>query len=317
MRMGPRSIFRRRAGHAARALALAAALTATSAAAQAGDSVERAEALFREGRDAMRRHQYLEACSKFQQSDGLDPSPGTRLNWALCDEKVGHLAQALTHARWALDRLSPEDDRHPIAARLVADLDQRVARLTVRLAPSVGASAKVYVDGEPLRMQGTDETRTVDPGEHVIFVEEPAHEGGRVVVTLREGEIALRAVSAGPGWRGRDDRARPVASPPPRAPAARRTVGYVLAGSAGIGLVATTVLGVLAVGERNVVARHCPDRVCDAEGFDAANRGRTFVNVGTLALGLSVANAAAAAILLWPRKSAAATSIVPLPGARG
>jgi hypothetical protein len=143
---------------------------------------------------------------------------GTRLNWALCDEREGRPSGAGADARpMGLDRLSPEDDRHPT----------------------------------------------------------------------------------------------------PRTPAARRTVGYVLAGSSGIGLVATTILGALALGERNVVARHCPDRVCDAEGFDAANRGRTFVNVGTLALGLSVANAAAAAILLWPRRSAAAASIVPLPGGAG
>jgi hypothetical protein len=59
MRMGPRSIFHRSGGDAACALtvALAATLAAASAVAQVPDSVARAEALFREGRDAMRRLQ--------------------------------------------------------------------------------------------------------------------------------------------------------------------------------------------------------------------------------------------------------------------
>jgi hypothetical protein len=316
--MGPRSLFHRSGGHAACALmvALAATLTAASTIAQVPDSV-RAEALFREGRDAMRRHQFIEACDKFQQSDELDPSPGTRLNWALCEESLGHLVQSLLHAHSALDQLSPEDDRHPIAARLVAELAQRVARLTVRLPPTVGPNARVYLDGEPLGMQGGDEARMVDPGEHVIVVEQAAHDAGRVLVTLREGESAVRAVSVGQEQRGVGAGARGLAPIRPRASSARRTAGYALAASAGVGLVATTVLGILAAGEHDVVARDCPDRLCNAEGFDAARRGRAFVNLGTVTLGFSVANAAAAAFLLWPTKSATAASVVPLAGGVG
>jgi hypothetical protein len=299
------------------AMGTAVTLPARTAAAQ-DSAVDRADDLFREGRDAMRRHKYMEACAKFRESDVLDPSPGTKLNWALCDEQLGRLAQALEHARWALDRLNPADDRHSIAEGLAAALEKRVPRLTMRLSRGAGASAKVFLDGEPLAMKGTEETRAVDPGEHVIFVEQPLHETARWVVILQEGESSLREVSAGPEWSTGQGAKRPALSTTPHE-STRRTAGYLLGGVAAASLVATGILSVLVASEQSIVTQHCPNKVCDPQGFEAGDRGRTYVRGAVMTLGVGVAGAVGSAVLLWPHSADthAMASVVPLQGGAG
>src|SRR5579859_4037675 len=102
----------------------------------------------------MRRQSYAEACDDFRESDALDSSAGTTLNWALCEERLGHLVEALEHARWALERLGAHDVRYPIASRTLAELERRIARITVRAASVVEATARVYLDGVLLSSLG-------------------------------------------------------------------------------------------------------------------------------------------------------------------
>jgi len=294
------------------ALAIALVAAAAPVRAQTGDSVAQAEGLFREGRDAMRGHRFAEACDKFRESDALDPSPGTRLNWALCDEQVGHLVQALEHARRALDRVSADDVRRPIAVQLAAKLEKRVARLTVRLASPPALDARVYLDGEALPMQGSEQTRAVDPGSHVIVVDEPAHETAHLVVSVGEGANTVSSVSAGPALR--DDGARSRAAVPSRTPGLARPVGYVFGISALASLGAAAILGGLALGERGIVERDCPAKQCDPEGFDAGQRARTFANASALAFTFGVACGTGATILLRTHKPTATASLVPLLG---
>ncbi|HEU4534580.1 MAG TPA: tetratricopeptide repeat protein, partial [Polyangiaceae bacterium] len=77
------------------AAALAAALVlAAGGPARANETSDRAEALFREGREAMKRGDLDEACPKFSESQELDPSAGTLLNLALCEQRKGEGARA-------------------------------------------------------------------------------------------------------------------------------------------------------------------------------------------------------------------------------
>src|SRR5947207_15862051 len=92
-----------------RAVVLAALLTSSAATAEPGATAEpdssapSAEALFREGRDAVKMGEYEIACPKFEESQRLDPANGTLLNLALCEEGWGHLADARRHFRQVLE----------------------------------------------------------------------------------------------------------------------------------------------------------------------------------------------------------------------
>lgn len=291
-------------------LAVVTASIPRFASAQTNDAEATAEALFRDGREAMRKHEYLRACDRFRQSDAMDPSPGTRLNWALCSEEIGQLAQALEHARWALDHLGVDDDRRPIAAREIAELEQRVSHLTLHLSPDSGPLARLYLDDEPVALQEVDQARPVNPGKHVVFVEEPGRPTARFVITLREGEAISQTVGAGsagnPGYEG--DRRATSAS---RGSSPRGKAGYALAGVVAVSFATTVVMAILAANEHLVVNGHCPAGLCDPQGFAAANRGRTFVRAGALSLGIGAASAVGATVLLWPWSRRDAVTFVP------
>src|SRR5436190_14534460 len=76
-------------------------LTATTTARSQRESV--AESLFRQAREEMKRGEAAAACPKFEESYRLDPSIGTLLNLALCEEALGHSATAWTKLRQFLD----------------------------------------------------------------------------------------------------------------------------------------------------------------------------------------------------------------------
>ena len=71
-----------------------------------------AEALFRQGRDAMQRQDYETACARFAESNRLDVAAGTLMNLATCEEKLGRVATAWQHWREAIDLLPAGDDRY-------------------------------------------------------------------------------------------------------------------------------------------------------------------------------------------------------------
>src|SRR5262245_24720347 len=74
-----------------------------------------AEALFRDARAAMKAARYEEACPKFAESYRLDPSTGTLLNLALCEEELGHVATAWTKYNRLLDTAAAGDERRAVA----------------------------------------------------------------------------------------------------------------------------------------------------------------------------------------------------------
>ena len=99
--------------------------------AEAGPSAAdrlRATALFQEGRALMAAGRIDAACPALEQSQRLDPSGGTLLNLALCRERAGELARALTafnqaaavaHGEGRADREAEATTRaQAIAARL-------------------------------------------------------------------------------------------------------------------------------------------------------------------------------------------------------
>jgi voltage-gated potassium channel Kch len=198
-------------GAAALPFALILAIVAPTPARADDGRTNRADRLFREGREAMKRGDLDEACPKFAESQELDPSPGTLLNLALCEQKRGEGARAWAHFQSLVDTLPPGDERAAIARARAEALSRRLARLTVRLAHDAHPETRVWFDNVELSAGDIDVAFVTDPGEHRLLVRAPGRVERRYDVQLVEGKSSslLVAPAQSPDW---------VAPPPPPSP---------------------------------------------------------------------------------------------------
>jgi len=137
----------------------------------AGDTVT-AEALFKKGLDAMKHNQYKEACDAFQGSDEADPSPGTEINLALCNEKQGKIASAWGWYRTAagLADQRNQKERADLARAEATKLEPKLHKLTISVKGSPeGLTVTRNGAAVPIALLGTD--APIDPGDYTIEVE--------------------------------------------------------------------------------------------------------------------------------------------------
>ena len=238
--------------------------------------------LFRQGRAAMDRRDYAEACNKLEESEKLDPQVGTLLNLAECLEHLGEPAAALAKWQKAFDLARAKGDakREAVARKRLEELSPRVPRLTLRLVDSAPPGTAVRRDGVDLGGGSLGTPLPVDPGEYVISVEAPGREARELRVTLELGEAKEIEVAPGP----------PL--PPPSAEdsdsaGAKRNAepwwrtATLVTGVAGVGLSLAT--GAWALERKGVVSDHCSGKECDADGASAASTGSALVTISTVA----------------------------------
>lgn len=256
-------------------LAISMALLCLATPARAdGDAAPAAEALFLQGRDALARGDYAEACAKFGESLRLDPAPGTALNLSECEEHTGKLAQSWQHLRQALEALAPTDERIAYAQERLRTLEPRVPKLTLRLATSAPPGTRVHRDGLELGPASLGIELPVDPGLHTIEVTSPGRPPRAFSVTLAPGEV--RTMDLEP------------AAEPAREPAtvarrsSHRTLALLLGGAGLVAVGVGTTTGVLAIDRNGTVHDHCSAVDCDAIGFDASREGKTYATVSTI-----------------------------------
>jgi hypothetical protein len=277
------------------ALPMMSLLATTSARADDGAA---AAALFKEGREALKRGDYAVACARLGESLRLDPAAaGTALNLAECEEHTGKLASAWQHFTLAAEKLAPGDDRKPlIKARLTA-LEPRLPRLSIRLAPGAPAGAKVVHNAVELGAGSLETPLPVDPGDHVVEVTAPGRMPQRFTLSIAAGETRQIDVTAGAPV---SDEA-PAAAAPGTSPL--RIAGFVSAGVAAAGLGAAIATGVVAMQKKSVVDANCnpaPVSTCNQTGFDAAQTGKTLIaaNAASWAIAAVAAGAGITLIVL-------------------
>jgi hypothetical protein len=274
-----------------------------------------ADALFRKGREAAEKGDWATACPKFAESQRLDPAPGTLLNLADCEEHTGALASAYEHFKTALETMAPSDDRVPFAKQHIAALDRRVPHLTLNAAPGLPGDAKVTRDDVTLGSASFGLALPMDPGTHTVVVSAPGHQRKSFTVTLKAGDAQALTLSVG------DVEAKPLPAPLPRSATpevspsrtdAKRPIGIAL-GVIGIGgLVAGVATGALVLSKKSVVQdpAHCDQttHACDQAGVDAANDGKTFSTVSTVAFAAGGAALVAGVVLFITGGSSSSSS---------
>jgi hypothetical protein len=298
-------------------LAAMTVLAPAEAAGQARDSAGASE-LFRQGREALLRKDYAEACPKLAESQRLDPKVGTLINLAQCEEQTGKLAAALRS--WAdaqaLAR-AQGDAREPYVDQQHDGLALRVPRLVVRLAPGSPVDTRVTVGGVEIEPADLGTPLPVDAGLQEIVAKAARHADARFEASTSEGQTTEISVDAGPvtpdspatSTAGPTEAPRPSASGPfpPRAggAGAQRWSAY---GVGGLGLVALG-LGV-AWGVQAVNAKAepgCSNGVCATQAEAQVQRdGRSAGDRSTVAFIAGGALIAGGVALWWtaPRTSA-------------
>jgi hypothetical protein len=264
-----------------------------------------AEALFRQGRQAMEAKNYREACPKFAESQRLEPASGTLMNLATCEERLGKLASAWQHWKEAIDALPPTDDRIAFARGRVNELEKKLPRLRVTLS---GGAGKVFRDEIELGPASQGVLLPVDPGPHVVTVHLQGHLPEKATIEVAEGQEKQIEVHAGPiDPNAADANTVIVAKPRPR------TLGWVVGGIGLAGVGTAVATGILLVDKKSKVETSCPNKVClNQDGIDAAASGKTLLVVNTAAwivgaVGLGVGGY----LLLSPSSSRTTTALVP------
>ena len=107
--------------------ATSAPATGASAEPQANTPQARAEALFDEGVTLLDAKSFAAACARFEESQKLDPAPGTLFNLATCEEGQAHFGTAARRWREGAALLPADDPRRPKAEKNAADAESKAA----------------------------------------------------------------------------------------------------------------------------------------------------------------------------------------------
>jgi len=262
-----------------------------------------AEALFNEGAALVSAGKYSEGCSRFEASQALEPTLGTKLHLADCYERAGKTASA-----WALFRESEgiahregETEREQVAHVRAAALEKKLSYLELDMTAEVPPGLVITRNGKEVPIASLGAAVPVDPGLQRLSASAP----GRTTWTKSV------EVPTGPGKLNVNIPPLSVAARRSRAPTpvvitngpGQRSVGIGMTTVGFVGLVTGFGLGLYAKHENNQsrLDRYCPTdghNGCTQEGVELRQRAEHFASASTVTL---VAGGAlfAGGILLW------------------
>ncbi|MET0591821.1 MAG: hypothetical protein ABW133_03920 [Polyangiaceae bacterium] len=282
-----------------------------------------AERLFNDGLKLAHGGDCTRARDKFTESYAIDPAPGTLINWALCEEKLGRSATALELLRLA-DQTLPAN--HPKRAGMVKHMEilrKRAPILRVRLVNALPEGSTLAMDGAIVETSAFSRGVLGDPGAHVVEIRVPGHEDRRYEVVLAEATTLEVTVQPGatraPGKGAADGKVAPEGPSSAASPDATEgsssssTLGWALAGGGLASIGAGVVTGLLAKGQWDSVSSNCDveRKVCrNDDGIQASSAGDTLAAVSTAAFIAGGASLAVGGYLLLTTKDAPATARV-------
>lgn len=176
----------------------------------------RAQALFAEGYALLRAKSYGPACVRFEESQRLDPSPGTLYNLAVCAHRQGHFATAWRRWREFLAQPGTRPRERSVAEAAALEAEKSAGRLVLRAGPDMPGGMVVSLDGRTLGAGELGAAVLVDPGAHRVVVTAPGREAREVTVAAGSGKTSEAVLAPGP--------ALPPPPVPPRSAAGTATV---------------------------------------------------------------------------------------------
>lgn len=227
---------------------------ATPAAAQT-DATQRAMAsqLFDDAQKLFASGQVAEACSKYSESQRLDPQLGTLLYLGDCFDKLGKTASAWISFKDAAEMAKQRrDERGGPASMRVDELEAKLSTLTIEASQNLPANVELLQDGVSVGRAVLGSPVPIDPGRHEIRARAPGFKDWsttvdvpndrsevRVVVqTLEPMPNAIAPTAAAPvaSPLAPATQSTPLSSPTHETGSSRRTLGYVVGGVGLVGI---------------------------------------------------------------------------------
>jgi hypothetical protein len=151
--------------------------------------VAKGDAAFEEAKRLESEGKLTEACAKFHESLTYNPHAiGTLLNVAVCEEKLGKIASALSHFTEARDRAREGnlEQHRKVAEEHIATLTPDVPHVTITLT-EVLPETKLLVDDHAVLIEDASNL-AVDPGIRTIVVTAPDRVPYETKVSIDKGE---------------------------------------------------------------------------------------------------------------------------------
>jgi serine/threonine-protein kinase len=298
-----------------------------------------AEALFDQGVRLMKQNSFADACPKLEESERIDPAVGTLLYLGECYERAGKSASAWATFREAasLATNSGQPDRARVAAARAQELEPKLSRLSVELAPEVAKLEGVVVRRGKQRIESSayGTPLPVDPAEYRIEVSAPGYEPWSTTVKVEAGGNAsvrvpalIKApesappVVAGPATAsssGAGVPAEPAAKPLPKSGlSGQQTAGIVLGAVGLVGVGLGSYFGVRAISKNSDAEQHCPrGALCeDKTGEDLTNKAQSAARASNIAFAIGGGLVAVGAVvyLTSAKKRDDGVALVPVVG---
>jgi hypothetical protein len=252
--------------------------------------VAAAQALFEQGRALMAGGKAEEACSKFEESQRLDPAIGTEFNLASCYERIGRLASAyaLFMKVAATASSTGQKQREAVARERAEAVRPRLTKLAIVVPAGNAGKLRVERDGSEVGEAQWGFPVPVDPGIHRVRAF-----GGAV------GEWSAEVVVPSDG--GVHRVVIPGADSGSERPVANVTWAIVSASVGTVGLATGGIFALRALSRKNAAdAEGCSGKVCPTpEGVELRASAHSAGNLATVGLGVGVVGLAGAAALLW------------------
>jgi hypothetical protein len=280
-----------------------------------------ADELFQKGREAAKRGDQAAACAFFGDSYALDPAIGTLFNLAYCEETLGRVATAWTHYKTLESRVPADDARLEAIRERLSALEPRLPKLSLTLGSACPPDTTVFSDGKEVPADQLGKPMLIDPGRHNIEVRAPGRETASEPVIVRESEVRELVLEPGPIASAEPKpiieprQARPKKPTPRPLPApssAQKTVGWGLIGLGAAGFVTTAVAAGFVLDRKATVNDECdPGVPCSDKGKNAAESGKVWSTVGTVAfiVGAAAGGAGTYLVLTAPTSDRRAGSL--------
>ena len=309
-----------------------------TATAHAQNDKAAAEALFDQGVRLMKQNSFSDACPKLEESERIDPAVGTLLYLGECYERVGKTASAWATFREAasLANNMNQSDRARVAGSRAQELEPRLSRLSIELAPDVQRIPGVVVRRGTQRLEpslyGTP--LPVDPGDYNIEVNAPGYETWTTPIKVEPGGASASVRVPGLVKRPEEATPPPAAQPPtgaaadlalkpPTHAAAKpglttgQTLGLVVGGVGVIGLGVGSYFGVRAISKNSDAEGYCNAKsMCSQTGLDLTDKAEKAASVANVAFAAGAALVAIGGIVFFSSGSSDSdrVTLVPLLG---